>query len=181
MVATKSITIAEFEAMPLEGRWELIDGELAEMTPVSFRSVWIAGEIFGRIRDHVRTNQPGWAVGDGAGFVLFDDRATVRSPDAAFIRRERLPRLTNHFVPVAPDLAVEVLSPSDRMADALAKVAEYLQAGVELVWLGDPANRTITVFRPDDSITVLHSDNVLEGGDVLPGFFTPIAEIFAED
>jgi Uma2 family endonuclease len=111
--------------------------------------------------------------------ALFDDRATVRSPDAAFVRRERLPELSDHFVPVAPDLAVEVLSPSDRMADALGKVAMYLQAGVQLVWLVDPAARVVTVFRPDGPPKILGQSDALDGGDLLPGLTIPLAEIFA--
>lgn len=180
MVATKPISVKEFEAMSREGAWELVDGEIVEVTPSANRSGWIAGEIFGRLREYVGLAKGGWAFGDGIGFILFDDRATVRSPDAAYVRRDRLPELTDHFVPVPPDLAVEVLSPSDRLADALAKVAMYLQAGVELVWLVDPTARTVTVFQPDDSIAVLHEGDMLEGGNVLPGFSLLVADIFGE-
>lgn len=181
MVATKPITIAEFEAMPLDGHWELIEGNPVEVTPSANRSGWIGGEIFAHLRDYARGTGRGWAFADGIGFILFNDRATVRSPDAAFIRRERLPELTDHFVPVAPDLAVEVLSPSDRLADALAKVAMYLQAGVESVWLVDPAARTVTVFHPDDTIAVLREGDTLTGGDTLPGFSLPVSDIFATE
>lgn len=180
MVATHRITIEEFETSPREGTWELIDGELVEVTPSANRSAWIAGEIFGHIRDHVRANDLGWAFGDGAGFILFNDRATVCSPDAAFVRRERLPQLTDRFAPVPPDLAVEVLSPSDRMADALSKVAMYLQAGVQLVWLVDPLDLSVTVFRPDASPKTLGENDTLDGGDVLPGFTLPVADIFGQ-
>ncbi len=178
MVATRPMTIEEFEAEAHERSWELIDGEAIAVTPSANRSVWIAGEIFARLRDYVRANDCGWAFTDGAGFVLFEERATVRSPDAAFVRRERLPELTDHFVPMAPDLAVEVLSPSDRIPDALSKVAMYLQAGVQLVWLVDPLERSVTVFRPDASPKTLGEVDVLDGSSVLPGFTLPLAEIF---
>ena len=178
MVATRHITVEEFERMSLENNWELIDGELVEVSPAGNRSVWVAGEIFARLRQHARATGLGWAFADGAGFILFGDRATVRSPDAAFVRRDRLPELSDHFVPLAPDLAVEVLSPSDRMADALSKVAMYLEAGVQLVWLVDPAASVVTVFRPDGSPKTLGQGEVLDGGDVLPGLTIPLAEIF---
>ena len=112
------------------------------------------------------------------GHVLFDDRATVRSPDAAFIRRDRLPELTDHFVPVAPDLAVEVLSPSDRMADALSKVAMYLQAGTRLVWVVEPRTRSVTTYRSRTDVKVLKGTDLLSGLDVLPGFRLSLNELF---
>jgi Uma2 family endonuclease len=79
---------------------------------------------------------------------------------------------------MAPDLAVEVLSPSDRKADALAKVVMYLQAGTPLVWLVNPTTRTIVVFRSETNPVTLGERDTLDGGDVLPGFSVPIAEIF---
>ena len=81
-------------------------------------------------------------------------------------------------MPLAPDLAVEVLSPSDRMADAMSKITMYLQAGVRLVWLVDPASLTVTVFRQDAAPKSFGAGESLDGGDVLPGFSVPVAEIF---
>lgn len=179
MVATRRVTIDEFAEMPLERIWELIDGEPIELSPAAGRSGWISGNICRLLANHVRQSQLGWAFPPGIGFVLFDDRQTVRSPDAAVVLRNRLAELPDSFVPLAPDLAVEVLSPSDRMADALAKVAMYLQAGTPLVWLVNPATRTVVVFRSDmDPVTLAGSD-ALDGGEVLPGFSVPVAEIFS--
>jgi Uma2 family endonuclease len=179
MVATNLISIEEFVSASRDGNWELIDGEPVAVTPSSDRSGWIAGEVFGRLRDHVRTHELGWVFPPETGFVLFDDRATVRSPDAAFVRRDRLPGFTDRFVPLAPDLAVEVLSPSDRMVDAMSKVTMYLQAGVRIVWLVDPASLTVTVFRPDAAPRTLGEADVLDGGEVIPGFGVAVAEIFS--
>jgi Uma2 family endonuclease len=178
MVATKQITVEEFEAMPLEGRWELIDGELVEMSPSANRSGWISGRLFPRLEQFVDTHDLGWAFPPETGCILFSDRAIVRSPDAAFVRRDRMPELSDHFVPVAPDLAAEVLSPSDRMAEALSKVAMYLEAGVHLVWLVEPVERTVMVFRPVGSPKTLSQGDALDGGDVLPGFRIPLNDIF---
>jgi Uma2 family endonuclease len=179
MVATKRISIAEFMTLARDGLWELIDGEPVAVTPSSDRSGWVSGRIFSRLERFVDANNLGWAFPSETGFVLFEDHATVRSPDAAFVRRDRLPGFTDRFVPLAPDLAVEVLSPSDRMVDAMSKVTMYLQAGVRLVWLVDPAERTVTVFRPDAALKLLGEGDALDGGDVLPGFSVPVADIFA--
>ena len=179
MVTARPVTIAEFASMSREGSWELIDGELVSVTPSSDRSGWIAGEIFAVIRHHVRDHNLGWVFPPETGFVLFGDRAVVRSPDASFVCGDRLTALSDQFVPLAPDLAVEVLSPSDRMVDALSKAAMYLQAGVRLVWLVDPASLTVTVFRPDAAPMTLHSGDTLDGGAVLPGFSVPVAVLFS--
>ena len=85
----------------------------------------------------------------------------------------------DNFVPLAPDLAVEVLSPSDRMADAMSKVTMYRQAGVRLVWLVDPATLTVTIFRQDAAPKMVGEGDTLDGGDVLSDFSVPVAEIFA--
>lgn len=178
MVATRRMTVDEFAAMPLQGRWELVDGEPVEVTPSAGRSGWIAFQLAFQLEAHVRSANLGWVFPPEVGFILFDDRSTVRSPDVAFVRRARLAEPPASFVPLAPDFAAEVLSPSDRRPDALAKVAMYLQAGVRLVWLIDPARRTVTVFHPDETISTHTDGSVLDGGDVLPGFRVTVEEIF---
>ncbi len=177
MVATRPLTIAEFQAEAREGLWELLDGEPVAVTPSSDRSSWIAGEVAYYIRGYLESHPIGRAFPADAGFILFADRDTVRSPDAAFVSFERLPELTGAFVPIPPDLAVEVLSPSDRLADALSKATMYLQAGVSLVWLIDPIRRTATIFRQEASPTTIEVDGVLDGEDVLPGFTLPLARL----
>ena len=178
MVATRQISIDEFASLRRDGLWELLEGEPVAATPSADRSGWISGRIFSRIEQHVEREGLGWAFPPETGFVLFSDRATVRSPDAAYVRQERLPEFTDRFVPVSPDLAVEVLSPSDRMADALSKVAMYLEAGVRLVWLIDPTTRTATIFRPDAAPRTVDYSGNLDGGEVLPNLVIPLAEIF---
>jgi Uma2 family endonuclease len=179
LVAIQRVTIDKFAEMPREGIWELVDGEPIELSPAAGRSGWISATIVTLLANHVRQSGLGWAFSAETGFVLFDDRQTVRSPDAAVVLRNRLAELPDSFVPMAPDLAVEVLSPSDRKADALAKVAMYLQAGTPLVWLVNPATRTVVVFRSEMDPVTLGASNILDGGDVLPGFSVPVAEIFS--
>ena len=180
MVTTRHLTIEEFETMPLEGRWELIDGEPVEMAPASDEPSSTAAAIGGLLYLHVRAGKLGRVYSADGGFALFPDRDTILVPDAAFVTAERAPQgeARKKFPRLPPDLAVEVLSPSDRIAEALAKVAVYLEAGVRLVWLVDPAAQTVTVFRPDDTPLRLGADDVLDGGAVLPGFSVSISEIF---
>lgn len=178
MVATHQVTVEEFTEMSREGIWELVDGEPIELMATGGESGWTSGIFFAELLNHVRPRRLGWVLPPETGFVLFPDRDTVRSPDAAFVVLDRLPTLPKGFIPLAPDLAVEVLSPSDRMADALSKITMYLEAGVRLVWLVDPETRTVSVFTPDTAPQTLRQGDTLAGGEVLPDFSLSIAEIF---
>jgi Uma2 family endonuclease len=181
MVATRRVTVDEFAEMPLQGIWELVDGEPIELSPAAGRSGWINANIVALLANHVHPNRLGWVFSAETGFVLFSDRQTVRSPDAAVVLRDRLAAPPDSFVPLAPDLAVEVLSPSDRMADAMSKISMYLQAGVQLVWLVDPETRTVAIFRPDAAPKMIVESDTLDGGDVLADFMVPVAEIFGQE
>ena len=183
MVATRQITVDEFEAMSLDGRWELIDGELAEMSPSADEPSSIGATVTGMLWSFARPRRLGRVYNAEGGFVLFADRETVRAPDVAFVRAERMPRgnARKHFVRLAPDLAVEVLSPSDRASELLAKVQMYRESGVLLVWVIDPDLETITVIAQDKPTIILNKSDDLDGGDVLPGFSVAVAEIFAEE
>jgi Uma2 family endonuclease len=116
------------------------------------------------------------------GFLLEQDPDTVRAPDVAFVRRERIQKagtVEGYWIG-APDLAVEVLSPSDTVRRIEGKVAEWLESGSRLVWVVSPKMHTVTVYRSLTEIVVLTEKDTLDGGDVVPGFQIPIAEIFAE-
>lgn len=180
MVTTRHITIEEFETMSLDGLWELIDGELIELTPAADRSASTEPLISRLLLNYVLPNRLGRVYGSEGGFVLFPDRQTVRAPDVSFVAAERAPQgeARDHFPRLAPDLAVEILSPTDRMTEALAKVAMYLEAGVRLVWLVDPLEQTVTVFRTGATPEKLDVTMTVDGGDVLPGFSAPVAEMF---
>jgi Uma2 family endonuclease len=180
MVATRPITIEEFETLPLEGRWELIDGEPVEMTPSADESSSVGATIITLLGSFVRPRGLGRLYGADGGFVLFPDRPMVRVPDAAFVRAERMPegQARKSFPRLAPDLVVEVLSPSDRASEVVAKLEVYQEAGVPLIWLVDPEKTTITVIASGKSTKVLQAGDTLDGGDVLPGFTVPVGEIF---
>jgi Uma2 family endonuclease len=115
-----------------------------------------------------------------AGFQLSANPDTVRAPDVWFIAAERIPpeSIPDGFWPGAPDLAVEALSPSDRFADVLRKVKEYLAAGSQLVWVVDPKGRSAAAFGPGSPLAeLLGEDGVLDGGDVLPGFSLTLRDV----
>ena len=180
MVATR-ITVDEFEATCGDERVELIDGVVVPMTPASNRPSRIGARITILLGMHVLPRQLGSLYNAEGGFVLFPDRETVRVPDVAFVRADRMPQgeARRHFVPVAPDLAVEVISPSDRARDIAAKAAMYQEAGVPLVWLVDPETQTVTVLTLGQESVTLGVEDELDGGDVLPEFRVAVAEIFA--
>jgi Uma2 family endonuclease len=138
----------------------------------------------GRVQVRLAYCLEAWARGAGAtvttesGYVLSEDPPTLRGPDVAVVLPSRHVEIELGWVHGAPDVAVEVLSPSDTSSGIQQKTLEYLEAGAKLVWIVDPAARTVTMFRPDGSARVLRSDEELAGEDVLPGFSVALAEVF---
>lgn len=172
-------TVEEFAALPADGRfYELVEGRIVPMTPAdSFHSA-VAMRI-GRLLDSfVDDSGIGTVTGEQGGYRLTSDPATVRAPDVAFIRAERQ-RKPGAFFEDAPDLAVEVLSPDDTASGVRAKIKEYFAAGARLVWIVDLPQREITVYRTGNDAHILTEADTLDGGDVLPGFSTPVRKIFA--
>jgi Uma2 family endonuclease len=111
--------------------------------------------------------------------VLGRNPDTVRAPDAAFVRRERVPPTSKPgFFDGAPDLAVEVVSPDDRASEVLAKVQDWLTAGCALVWVADPRSQTLTAYQPGGQAQVYGLADRVPGAPVLPEFTLALAEIF---
>ena len=164
-------------------RRELVDGEVIEMAPVGGKHGQIVSRVDRLLRAHVERHGGGEVVVGDVGFVLAlpTDPERVRAPDVAFISTQRLPegKLPDTFVPGAPDLAVEVLSPSDNPVDAQQKVRDYLDAGSRLVWVFAPKAKTVTVYRADGSARLLREREMLEGEDVLPGLAISLADVLA--
>jgi Uma2 family endonuclease len=180
--ATQSalMTAEELLLLPGDLRCELVEGELVEMSPPGGEHGDIGLAIGSMLRLHVRASGAGRAFGE-AGFVLRRDPDTVRAPDAAFMRSERLPaqRAPVGYVEGAPDLAVEVVSPHDTAREIDTKVREYLAAGTRLVWVVYPEGRYARVFRADNTTAIVEHDESLSGEDVLPGLEIPLSEVFA--
>lgn len=176
-----TMTADELLAMPDDGiRRELVAGELREMTPAGRKHGRIAINVSTPLDQHVRASGLGEVYAAETGFRLSRDPDTVRAPDVSFVRRARLGGGDETaFFDGAPDLAVEVISPSDRYSDVLEKVWDYVDAGTPLVVVVDPPARSITVYRSRTDVAVLTEDDVLDGGDVVPGWRLPVRDVFA--
>lgn len=164
-------------AMPKDGqKYELVDGRI-RVSPAGDRHSVVALRLASRLLAFTTQNQLGHVCGADAGFRL--PGGNIRSPDASFIATGRFPddKVPDDYGSVAPDLAVEVLSPGDRPRYVLDKVGEYLEAGVRLVWVIDPRKARAVVYRSLSDVGELGPDDVLDGEDVLPGFSCPLREI----
>jgi Uma2 family endonuclease len=161
-------------------RYELVDGELRVSEPPSVWHGALQVRLVALLHAHVRANRLGLVVSE-SGFVLRRGPDTVRGPDVAYIRTDRLPSsaAAYRFYEGAPDLVAEVVSPSDRAWEVAEKVEGYLTAGTRLVWVVDPRNRHVVAHTPDRTARVLREGDTLDGGDVLPGFRLDVAELFA--
>lgn len=182
VTTTHHISVEELERNGApEGRWELINGELVAMAPAGGTHGRIEMEIGAPLYAFVKPRHLGLVYSSDTGFVLSENPPVVRMPDVGYVRTERLPpdHDNGKFLRVVPDLVVEVISPSDRMVDVLAKVVVWLEAGVSLVWVVAPVSKTVTVFSGDREPRTLTIDEVLDGDDIVPGFTLPVREIFA--
>jgi Uma2 family endonuclease len=181
MVTTQLMSIEEFANLDAPGRHDLIRGVLQSRAPAGDAHGVIGTAISGLLWSYGRRTGVGQAYSVETGFVLQLDPPTVLVPDVAFVRAERVrpPGQRQGFVPFTPDLAVEVISPSDRRAAVLEKVALFLQAGTRTVWVVEPDARSVTVYTPDDPARMLGESDMLDGGDVLPGLAIPVAEILS--
>ena len=162
------------------GRCELIEGQLIEMSPTGESHADLAGEIGHFLRLHVKEHGLG-KVYPEVGFLLSRNPDTVREPDVAYIAKDRLPEARGpKYISIAPDLAVEVNSPNDAAGDVAAKVQMWLAHGTRAVWVVDPKSQTVTTYHPDGSARVVHHNETLTGGEVLPGFELPLHKLFDE-
>jgi Uma2 family endonuclease len=179
-VATHTITAEELLRMPADGfRYELVRGEIKKMTPAGGRHGVVAMGIGARLDQHVRSNALGVVCGAETGFRISSNPDTVRAPDVAFVRRERVEQtgIPEGFWPGAPDLAIEVVSPSDAYAEVQDKVLDWLAAGTRMVVVVDPGKRVVSVHRAHEA-TVLTESEVLSGADVVPGWSVPVKDLF---
>ena len=173
------VTADQLERLRLpDKRVELVKGVLIVKEPAGYRHGAVAARLAKILMDYADAQDLGQVVAAETGFTLASDPDTVRAPDAAFIRHERLPNPPPAgFARLAPDLVVEVLSPDDRPGEVLAKVADWLSAGTRLVWVVDPARRRARVYRAHGSDESVDTDGALDGEDVMPGFTCTLSAI----
>ncbi len=162
-------------------RLALLDGEIIEMPPSSQINTVIAGRIIYFFNAYVIPRDLGYVTGADGGFTLTEHNA--RQPDVGFISKARHPVLEGVAFPIAPDLAVEVISPSESSNDVLKKVQRYIEAGTRLVWAVYPIEQTVYVWKPAShgdglNVQTFGIDDTLNGGDVLPGFELKVRDIF---
>ena len=157
---------------------ELVRGVLVVREPPGFQHGAITARLGAMLLQHVDAHDLGIILVGDPGFTLARNPDTVRGPDIAFIRRDRVPHPSPvGFAAFPPDLVIEIRSPSDRPGDILGKVGDWLSAGTRLVWVIDPAHRLAHVYRQDETQSTIGPQATLDGEDVLPGFACPLDSI----
>ena len=181
VVRRKPVTAEELLRIPDDGlRRELVRGEVRTMAP--------AGNVHGRIAinvstpldQYVRAHDLGVVFAAETGFKIAGNPDTVRAPDAAFVRRERVEAVgeVEGYWPEAPDLAVEVVSPNDLFTEVEEKVADWLAAGTRMILVVNPRARTVVVRLSEKEARILSEEEVLDGGQVVPGWTLSVADVF---
>jgi Uma2 family endonuclease len=181
-VAEQTYTPEDLLAMPDRKKYELVDGHLVERH-MSVVSSWVGGQLHFELTLFLRKHPLGWAWPADQGYACFPNSPRkLRFPDVSYVSKKRLPEgpTSEGYIYIAPDLAVEVVSPNDLSYEVERKVVEYLDAGVTLVWVIDPEARTVRIHRRDGSFGWLREDGELSGEDVLPGFRCRLVAILPE-
>lgn len=179
--AQRLLTAQEFWLLPTKSKWqELVRGEVIETMPPGGRHSEIAGALVALLGLWVKQGASGYA-GARAGYVLSHDPDTVRGPDVSYVRVDRiLPGgVPDAFWPIPPDLAVEIVSPSETANEVREKVRDFLAADTPLVWVVYPRTKEVVVHTADDLARTYSEDDMIEYPDVLPGFSCKVAELFA--
>ncbi|HEY0602505.1 MAG TPA: Uma2 family endonuclease [Herpetosiphonaceae bacterium] len=180
-VAQHWLTAEDLWLLPVTNtRRELVRGEVIEAMPPGGRHGAIVVVLAMLLRLWVQKSTGGY-VGVEAGYILSRNPDTVRGPDVSFVRAERLPSsgIPEGFWALAPDLAVEIVSPSETAEEVREKVRDFLSAGTPLVWVVYPRTQEVIIHTVDGLARTYSSDDLLEDPQVLPGFSCRVAELFA--
>ena len=175
------LTVDEFlVAQVPDGKVELVRGELRVTPPPGAPHGFAEINLVMLLGIHVKATGLGRVFGDSFGYILTQLPRTVRVPDLSFVRADRLPPegVGPGLLRFAPDLAVEVLSPRESASELEEKLADYTVAGTRLIWVVDPARRTVMILDQMHPVRWLQESDVLDGGDVIVGFSCKVAEIF---
>jgi Uma2 family endonuclease len=178
----KLLTAEEFSRLPDPpdgSHQELVRGVVVTMSRPRGPHGYCCAAITGAIWAYLKEHRIGSVFSNDTGIVTESAPDTVRGPDVFYFSLERLPTVPEtEYMRIGPDLAVEVLSPSNRRAGILEKIREYLVVGTRIVWVLSPEDRSVTIHRVAEEGKVLYSGATLTGEDVLPGFSVPVAELF---
>jgi Uncharacterized protein conserved in cyanobacteria len=163
-----------------EVQGELVRGELRVAPAPGAPHGMIAGNLTFLLSAHVRELKVGWVFPDSVGYQLVDLPRTVRRPDVSFVRANRLPAegVAPGFLKLAPDLVVEVISPSETASELEEKLDDYRACGTQLIWVIDPVRRTVMIIDRDAPPRWVREGERLDGGAVLPGFSCEVAELY---
>jgi Uma2 family endonuclease len=174
----RHFTVDDLMTLPDASHCELVDGKLVEKN-MGAEADWTGAQLITRLSNHVMGTNKGWVFGAETGYACFaGDLNRVRKPDVSFITRARLPRPPKGYIPIVPELAVEVVSPKDLYSEVQSKVDEYLAAGVLLVWVVDPETLSVAIYDQSGAVRRLRAPEVLTGEDILPGFRCEVADLF---
>ena len=180
-VDQKLMTADELFNMPDDGmRHELVRGELRTMPPGGWGHGRDSSKLDRSLGNHVEAHGLGEVATNEPGFLLTTDPDTVRAPDVAFVRSERLAGANPErgYYPGVPDLAVEVISPNDLYTEVDEKVGEWLEHGTRMVLVVNPRRRTVAVHRPGRDVRILGVEDTLDGEDVVPGWTMKVRDLF---
>jgi len=175
------MTAEQLLCLPDNGsQHELEGGRLIRMAPASSKPSIVAMRAGSRLSSFVEAYRLGVCGGADWGFRLWENPDTVRAPDVGFVSAERIPAegIPAGYWPGAPDLAIEVISPSNRLAEVLKKVSEYLTAGTRLVWVLYPEERIAVIYRATGTTEIAGETGTLSGEDVVPGFALALTDIW---
>ena len=175
------MTVEEFLVASVpDGKVELVRGELRVTPPPGAPHGTAAINLVLMLANHVKANGLGRVFADSFGYILTQLPRTVRVPDLSFVRADRLPPegIGPGLLRFAPDLAVEVLSPSESASELEEKLADYTVSGTRLIWVVDPARRTVMILNAVQPVRWLQENEILNGDEVVPGFSCKVAEIF---
>lgn len=179
MATTANITLEDLARIPDDGlRHEIDAGELLAMTRPKLIHGFVQTNLAAILREFVRQNKLGRVVTE-AGFILARNPDILRGPDVAFIRAQNVDRSSvNGWAEFAPDLAIEIVSPSDTARQIDRKVHQYLHAGTRAVWIVYPDTQSIHVYEPNGIARVIEVNGTVSSPTALPGFELPVRSIF---
>lgn len=170
----------EFELLPDWELFELVDGQLVRRKEMGAFENAVALVISSLLLPHIRKHRLGWLLGSETNYKVIPNSETTRRPDITFIRRGRFPddKLPPGILTLAPDLMIEVVSPTNSANEIEEKVKLFLEAGTQLAWIVYPSIRSVRILRPDGSGQSLDANAVINGENVVPGFSCKVSEFF---
>jgi Uma2 family endonuclease len=179
MATVTGLTRKDLEKLQAEYpdyRMELVDGNIIIMSPSGYESDEVAAEFASQLRNWVRPRKLGRVTGSSAGFDL--PNCNVQAPDVSFVLAERLRRSPRSYAELAPDLMVEVKSPSDTATSLRNKIKRFLSLGTKVGILVNPEKHTVEIYRSNEEMVVLGDGDVLSVPDLLPGWEVAIADLW---